>query len=204
MSLIEVAVGMTLLSVVGAVAINFFVGTQAQANRVTEESLVGATARTAVAQVAKVLQVADTPTADAGASTNRFVTLGPSQVTFYANVSSTNRSGSALRNAPTKVDLTVRNGTLFESLYAPQGTSAPASYPTNPTSRTALVSGLQNTASSPVFTYCSSATDPSTSCSATSDSASVSYVKVVLIVQGARGTSAQTVQTGVAITGAVS
>ncbi|WP_375488674.1 type II secretion system protein J [uncultured Jatrophihabitans sp.] len=201
MTLVEVIVGMTLLSVVGAVAVSFFIGTEAQANRVTEQSLVGATARTAVAQVTKLLQVADTPTASPGDATNRFVNMTATDVTFYANIAATNRSGTALRGAPTKVDIQLTNGTLFQYLYAPQGSIAPATYPTTATSKTALVSGVTN---STVFTYCSDATDPSSSCTVTTNAASVSLVQITLTVQGARGTNAQVVQSGVAITGAVS
>ena len=203
-TLIELVVGMTLMTIVGAIALNFFVGTTAQANRVTEQSLVGNTARAAMTQLAKTLQLADTPNANAGYAAGRFVTITANELTFYSNVSATGRSGTSIRTAPTKVDFTLTNGTLWESMYLPQGTTAPATYPSNPTSRNALVTGVVNTPAQPLFTYCSDATDPSTTCTATSDLTAVSLVQATIVVQGLKGTASQTVQSGIAVAGQVS
>jgi type II secretory pathway component PulJ len=206
-TLVELMVGMTLMTVVGAVALNFFVGTTAQANRVGEQSLVSGSARAAMTQIAKTLQVADSSSVNSGYATNRFVTTSPTEVKLYSNISPTDRSGTAIRTAPTEVDFSLVSGTLWESTYAPTGSATPASYPTSPTSRNVLITGVTNQQLSPVvpvFTYCSDATDPSVTCTATTNAASVAMVQVTITVQGLKGTAPQTVQTGIAITGAVS
>lgn len=189
-TLIELVVGMTLMSIVGAIALNFFLGTTTQSNRVAEQSLVGASARAAMTQIAQTLQVADSPTA-AGSSVGRFVTITPTDLAFYSNISASSRAATASRTVPSEVEFTLTNGTLWESI-TPAGTNQP--------SKNVLVSGVSNTA---VFSYCSDATDPSVSCTTTANAASVAMVQVTITVQGLRGTTPQTVQSGIAIDGGV-
>jgi type II secretory pathway pseudopilin PulG len=207
MTLVELVVGMTLMTIVGAIALNFFVGTTAQANRVSEQSAVGGSARTAMTQIAKTLQVADTMTANSGYSNGRFAQAPTStELAFYSNISPAGRSGTAIRSAPSEVDFKLTAGQLVESVYAPLSSTAPQStgtsnYPSTPTTKITLVTGITNSA---VFTYCSDATDPATTCTATTDPTAIAMVQVTITVQGLNNTNPQTVQSGIAIPGQVS
>ena len=170
-------------------------------------------------QVATVLRLADTPTARPGYSTSRFLyptnpttgkpatQLSPTEIVFFANISSSDRSGTAVRTPPTMFDIKLASGVLTEYQYAPSSTSYGTSYdwttnyPSSPTTTTVLLSNVSNTN---VFTYCSAATDQSRSCTAATTPDAVALVQVTLTVTALRGNAAQTVQSAVAITGAVS
>jgi prepilin-type N-terminal cleavage/methylation domain-containing protein len=216
MTLMELVVGMTLLVIVSAVALNFFVGTTAQANRVTAQNVNVANARSAMNQVVSLLRLADTPTSTPGYPAARFSTpFSATDFTFYSNVNTDRSSAAAVRTPPAKIELTLSGGTLTEFLTRPTNayTSYPADYNdpgagdgysanySGAATKTVLLSGLVNTTP---FTFCSSATDPSTSCTVTTNAASVALVQITFVYAGKPGQLPQTLQSAVAITGAVS
>ena len=78
---------------------------------------------------------------------------------------------------------------------------------TTPTSTVTLLRSVANpvlTPAVPVFTYCTTATDPATTCTAATNANSVAAVGIELVVAGKNGTTMQRVRSLVAITGAVS
>ncbi|WP_375480909.1 type II secretion system protein J [uncultured Jatrophihabitans sp.] len=221
MTLVELVVGMTLMSIVGAIAMTFFVGMSTQTARVGAQTQDAAAARTALNQISTVLRLADTPTARPGYSTSRFqVPSGQNQLTgseivFFANIgngqtpsrATDTANATAVRIPPTKVDIKLVNGTLTEYTYAPlslsygTGYDWTTNYPSTPTTTSVLLSGVAN---STVFAYCSDATDIAQTCTSTTAPDSVAVVQVTLTTTPLRGNAAQTVQSSVAITGAVS
>lgn len=200
-TLVEMLVGMGLMLIVATLATNFLISSTAQTTRVTDQGLLGSSVRSAMNQIVATLRVADSPTAAAGATTNRFITITSTELTFYSNISPTDRSGTATRTAPSEVDYTLAGGKLTESVYAPSNSAAPATYPTTPTSKSVLLTGVTNTTP---FVYCSDATDPSTTCTPTTATGSVALVQVTLTISGLTGSAPQTLQSGVAISGALS
>jgi hypothetical protein len=198
-------VGMSLMTIVGAVGLSFFLGMNSASSRTTNASFTTASARVAMSSIAGALRLADTPTAQAGYPTGRFETVTASSIVFYSNLSSATRTGATSRSAPAKIAISVISGQLVEKIYWPKSPTIPATYSTNynatPTTTTVLVDKLGNTS---VFTYCTAATDPAVSCTATSSGDSVASVGITLVLPGLNGETSQTLQSTVAVTGAVS
>ncbi|SHH61716.1 hypothetical protein SAMN05443575_4201 [Jatrophihabitans endophyticus] len=210
MSLIELMVGMGLATLVGALALVFFVGSTSQADRVSAQSLDASDVRVAADRIAAELRTADTPSARPGFAAGRFDTLTASRLVFYSNIDSTSRAGTAGRTPPTKLDIYVENGALKEKRYAPTTKytdNYPSSYnyannyPTNPTSTSVLLPTL---GSSSVFSYCTIDTDPTVKCTPAATATSIAAVNITLSVPAKSGNAAQTLKTTVAITGATS
>jgi type II secretory pathway pseudopilin PulG len=206
MSLTELLVSMTLMIIVGTIAVSFFVSSSKSASRASDASLATAQARTAMGAVTTLIRLADTPTAQAGFSTNRFENgFTAAQVTFYSNANN-NRPGSGSRGAPDKVVLTATSTQLIEKLYPPKSATVPADYTQNynstPATTRVLVDGLGSTS---VFTYCA-VYDPVTTACATpaTTGATVAGVTVTLTVTGLRGDTTQTLTSTVGVTGALS
>jgi hypothetical protein len=193
------------MSIVGAMATTFFIGMNKQTSVTGDAGFATANGRTAMTTIAAELRLADTPTAQAGYPTGRFATTTAATTTFYANLSTAARTGSASRTAPAKVVISATGGQLVQYVYWPKSATVPTDYTTNytttPSSTTVLVTNLTNT---DVFTYCTTATDPEVSCTATTDGGSVASVGIKLVIGGRRGEATQTLQSTIAITGAVS
>jgi hypothetical protein len=196
---------MGLMTVLGALTLNYFVSSNLTATRTTDASLTTAQARTAMTAVNTLLRLADSPTAQAGYSTNRFDQITASQTTFYSNVN-TNRAGSTARSAPDKIVLTASGTKLTEKLYAPKSATVPADYTQNyaatPTTTRVLVDNLASTS---VFSYCAVFTSDASTCTtpaATGDS--VAAVTVSISISGLRGETTQYFTSTIGITGALS
>jgi type II secretory pathway pseudopilin PulG len=214
MTLTELLVGMGLMTIIGGMCVSFFAAMLTQTSRTTDASFTTANARTAMRTITTALQLADTPTSQPGYSTDRFVTITATSVTFYSNVTD-NRpapaSGSAPpnRTAPAEVVVQVTGGELLESTYEPvtptSACPAPGGYQANYScSHVSTVVLLSKLGNSDVFTYCTDATDPSVSCTPATTGASVAAVGVKLVIPGLSGETAQTMQSTVSITGALS
>jgi type II secretory pathway pseudopilin PulG len=205
MTLIELMVGMGLMTIIGAMGVNFIVSATSQASRTLDASFATANGRTAMTTVVSELRLADTPTAQAGYPTGRFQTMTAGSIVFYANLATTARAGSASRNPPAMVSISATGGKLVQKVYWPKSTTVPADYTTNyattPSSTNVLLNTLGNT---DVFTYCTTATDPATTCTPTTVGESVASVGIKLVMPGLNGETTQTLQSTVAITGAVS
>lgn len=204
MTLVELLVGMTILSIAADLSMGFFVGTSQQNQRSVDSSVTVANARVAVEAVSSTVQFADTPTNQAGYATARFPNMPTAtSLTFYANLTG-NRSGSASRTAPSKVSFTVTNGQLVEQVYAPLNanpTDYTQNYSSTPTTQRDLLDGITNTT---VFTYCTDRTDPATTCTTATTTDSIAAVGVSILVPSVRtGDQSTTLQSMTAITGAV-
>lgn len=216
-TLVELMVGMALMTIVGAMGVTYFISLNTNSARTASDSFVGATARVAMRAITTALQYADSPGGKPGFPDGRFETATTGTLVFYSNVAA-NRAPTANgphgRTAPAKIAFTVTGGNLVETTYLPKSSTVPDDYTTNyastPTSRLVLITGIGNTE---VFTYCSPAGDPAlaaTFCSKnrTTDAmkvgaASISSVTVQLVVPGRSGDPAQTLQSSVSITGAL-
>jgi prepilin-type N-terminal cleavage/methylation domain-containing protein len=210
MTLAELLVGMSLLLTVATLTTMYFVSQNTQANRTLNGSFATSTGRAALTTVATDLRLADTPTAEPGYATGRFVTATATQVVFYSNISA-NRSGSLDRSPPTKIDIHVSGTKLVEQDYRPinnyttypqnYDSSYSSNYPSTPNTTTVLIPSLSNTSS--VFSYCAQATS-TTSCPAitATDLGTIASVGVQLTVFDQTGTYTQTFQTSITITGA--
>ncbi len=203
MTLIELLVGAGLMVIIGGMSAMFFVSAGRQTNRTANESFATAQARVAITAVTTALQVADTPTNQAGYAIGRFATTTPSTLVFYTNTNA-NRVGSDARSAPTMISFAAAGGQLVEQVYAPIApypSDYTTNYPATPTTSRVIVSKLGNT---DVFTYCTGQTDPASSCTAATDPTTIASVGVKLVLTGLPGETAQTLQSTIAITGAVS
>ncbi len=154
-SLAEIVVAMGITTVVGAIALSFFVWTGRATSNAAENSFTTGGARLAVSAMSSTLRLADSPTSQPGATDFRIIgPLSHSTVAFFAN-DDANRAGSAARTLPTRVVYTVTNGTVTEARYAPlagavaQPTTWTSNYPTTPTTTRILLAGVKSV----VFDY---------------------------------------------------
>lgn len=201
-TLVELAVVMGLMLVVGLMSMTFFVNGNRVTNAASDLSYTTGSARAALSSITSTIRLADTPTSSAGYSTARFTTIAPNNVVFYSNTDD-NRTGSLSRSAPAKISFLASGTKLTEYVYQPL-TPFPADYTTNypstPTTTTVLVDNLANTS---VFTY--NAIDPNTGGFTTATTGtSVASVTVTLVLNGLRGEASQTLTSTAGITGALS
>lgn len=203
-TLIETLVVTALMTVVGAMATAFFVGSNRATTAAMDTSTTTANGRTTMSALTQALRLADSPTQQAGYPTARFTTVSASSVVFYSNVNS-DRTGSTSRSAPTKVSFTASGTKLTELLYAPL-TPYPSDYTTNyPSTPTTTKVLLNNLGSTNVFSYCSATIDVTTgACTATTAGGSVASVTVNLTLTGLPGEATQSLTSTVGITGALS
>jgi type II secretory pathway pseudopilin PulG len=218
MTLAELLVGMGLLLIVATLTTTFFVGQSKQTGRTIDASFATAGGRTTLTQIASALRLADTPTAEPGYPTGRFLTASPTQLVFFSNIAP-NRSGSSERTPPTKIDIHISGSSLVEQDYAPihvyttypqnYDSTYTANYPTTPTVTNVLLSSLTNTSS--VFTFCAPPTTSSTCPALPTDAhgavvaaslGDVAAVTTTLVLPDPAGKNPQTFQTTVSITGA--
>lgn len=191
-TLIELVVSMTLMTLVGAMSLTFFVGSSRSTERTTADSQNVAQARFALSTVIDLLRLADSPTSPGG--TDRFVSVSATGVTFYSNDNG-NRSGTGPRTAPEKVLLDLTGNRLVEKDYAPTTPGgATSTYPSTATATRILVTAL---ATGSAFAYTDDQANPTTS------PASVAAVTVTLVVPAVPGGESQTLVSTAAITGAL-
>jgi type II secretory pathway component PulJ len=202
-TLMELMVTMSLMSVIGAMSVAFFVGSNRATSATADSSTTTANARTVMSSITQLIALADSPTTQAGYATGRFETITSSTLTFYSNTDA-NRGGSAARTAPTKVTLLATGTNLTEKLYAPI-TSYPTDYTTNYSSTPASIRVLlTNLGGTNLFTYCSAVLDASGNCVAATVGTAVASVAVTFVLTGKPGQSSQTLTSTVSITGALS
>jgi Tfp pilus assembly protein FimT len=205
-SLVELLVSMGLMTLVGGLALTYFVSSGTTTSRTTDTSFAAAQARTAMSAVTTLLRLADSPTSQAGYSASRFENgFTAAQATFYSNVNNNRATQTTVRGAPAKVVLTATGAQLIEKLYNPLSSTVPADYTTNysatPTSTRVLANDLANTS---VFSYCAVLDTAASTCltpATTGDT--VAAVTVVLTISGKRGTT-QILGSTIGITGALS
>jgi prepilin-type N-terminal cleavage/methylation domain-containing protein len=131
MTLMELVVAMTLMTIIGAMALGFFLGMNRADTRTVDANIATASARNALQSWTALLRLADSPV-QPGSSANRFVELTPTKVVFYADLD--NRSSCALscaeRTAPTLVSLSLdgsgADAQLVETRYLDGTPSASA------------------------------------------------------------------------------
>lgn len=131
-SLIELAVAMTLMTIVGAMTIMFFVSMSSATTKTVDGNVSTANARNALEDWTRLLSFADSPQT-AGSHDGRFEQITATTAIFYANTNNNRATSSAARTAPTKVFLSLQNGQLVERDYAPTSSVAPSTYPASPT-----------------------------------------------------------------------
>jgi hypothetical protein len=142
-SLVELVVAMTLMTVIGGMTLTFFVSADAADTRTIDGNVSTAGARNVLESWSRLLSLADSPQT-AGAS-GRFQQITPTSAIFYANVNTNRATSSGARTAPTKVFLSLESGQLIERSYAPNSATAPSTYPSSPTTTRYLVSGVVTT-----------------------------------------------------------
>lgn len=130
-SLIELVVGMTLMTIIAAVTTVFFVKFQSASDRTTDLNVGSASARNALESWIRMLTLADTPTASPGVASGRFQQITPTSIVFYANSNSNRATADGARTAPLKVALSLENRQLVQRVYAPDSPAAPSTYTGN-------------------------------------------------------------------------
>jgi hypothetical protein len=146
-SLIELVVAMTLMTVVGTLTLTFFVTMNSANGRTIDSNLSTASARNTLESWTRLLSLADSKQG-AGSGAGRFEQITPTSAIFYANVNNRGTSTSA-RTAPTKIFLSLETAAnaadgqqLVERDYAPTSSVAPSTYPTTPTHTRYLASNV--------------------------------------------------------------
>ena len=136
-TLMELVVSMTLMTIIGSMAMTFFVGMNTATSKTTSVNQSTAGARTVLDSWTALLRVADSTVAP-GSAAGRVLMVTPTEITFYADVN--NRTCSSTCTAvsnPTKVDLSLAGGQLVEKRYTYSG----GAYPSTPTTTDVLASG---------------------------------------------------------------
>ncbi|MFN2518650.1 MAG: type II secretion system protein J [Jatrophihabitantaceae bacterium] len=131
-SLIELVVSMTLMTIVATMTLTFFITMSTATTRTVDANVSTGGARGVLESWSRLLALADSSQATAGAGSGRFQQITPTNATFYADLTNRPASG-AVRSAPTKISLSLENGQLVERTYAPLSTTAPSAYPGLPT-----------------------------------------------------------------------
>lgn len=132
-SLIELVMAMSLMTVIGAMTLTFFISLSSASTKTVKGNIATSAARTVLEAWNRLLTLADSPST-AGAGSGRFVQLTPTSAIFYANVNHNRATTSGARTAPTKISLALESGQLVERDYAPLSPIAPSAYPGLPTS----------------------------------------------------------------------
>ncbi len=201
LTLAELIVTMSLMSIVGAMSLFFVVDMNQQADRTRVASVSVSDSRTALAAFTQAVQFADSPTAQPGSATGRFESIAANKIVFYSN--GVNRSGAAVRTAPNKVVFSMTGGSFVQEVYAPK-VATPADYTTNynttPTVRRTLIATVRSTSA---FTFCSSAADAAGNCVTTTSPTAVAAVGLSLVVPGPSGQPDQSYSATATITGAL-
>jgi hypothetical protein len=147
-SLIELAVAMTLMSIIGAMTLLFFTSMSTATTKTVDGNISTASARNALEDWTRLLSLADSPQT-AGSGAGRFEQITATTAIFYANTNNNRATNAAPRTAPTKVFLALENGQLVERDYAPIPNVVPASYPATPTTTRYLATHVLLTPASP-------------------------------------------------------
>ena len=136
-TLMELVVSMTLMTIIGSMAMTFFVGMNTATSKTTSVNQSTAGARTVLDSWTALLRVADSTVAP-GSASGRILMVTPTEITFYADVNNRTCSStcSAVSN-PTKIDLSLAGGQLVEKRY----TYSSGAYPSTPTTTDVLASG---------------------------------------------------------------
>lgn len=145
-SLIELVVTGTLMVLVMAMALSFFVQFNHQNSAVTDESVATATARTVLQEWAATLRLADSPDTP-GSPNGRIVMLTPTEIQFYADLGNRDLcpGGTCSDTAkPTEVDFALNSDNqLVQSYYVYD--TVTGSYPSTPTTTSVVANGVTAT-----------------------------------------------------------
>jgi Tfp pilus assembly protein PilV len=146
-SLIELVVAMTLMTVVGTLTLTFFITMNSADRKTVDANIATASARNALESWTRLLSLADSKQG-AGSGAGRFEQITPTGAVFYANVNNRATATSA-RTAPTKIFLSLEAAAnaadgqqLVERDYAPISSVAPSTYPVTPTHQRYLASNV--------------------------------------------------------------
>lgn len=143
-TLIELVVAMSLMTIVSAMALTFFVGVNSANSTAVDANVGTASARNVLQQWTQLLELADSPDA-AGSGSGRFVEITPTSAVFYTNSDRNRATDTTARTAPVKVSLALVGGQLVESDYQPDTSTTPSTYPDSPTSTRVLASDVTTT-----------------------------------------------------------
>lgn len=137
-TLVELVVTMSLMTIVSALALAFFVGSSTTSNATTESGLTSANARNAMQSWVQLLQLADQTSSDSSSSVARLVSLTPTAITLNANLTAPSAcsNGSCPAYTPTQVELFLRqttgshaSGQLAQTLTSSSGASTVVQVP---------------------------------------------------------------------------
>ena len=136
-TLMELVVSMTLMTIIGSMAMIFFVSMNTATGKTSGVNQSTAGARTVLDSWTSLLRVADSTIAP-GSAAGRILLLTPTEITFYADVNNRTCSSTCSAEAnPTKIDLSLAGGQLVEKRYVYSG----GAYPSTPTTTDVLASG---------------------------------------------------------------
>lgn len=201
LTLAELVVTMSLMTIVGTMSLYFVVGMNQQSDRTRATSVAVSDSRTALAAFTQAVQFADSPTVQPGSATGRFESIAANRIVFYSN--GVNRTGTAVRTAPNKVVFTMAGGSFVQQVFVPK-VASPADYTTNynttPTVSRTLVATVRSTST---FTFCSSAADAAGNCVTTTSPTAVAAVGLSLVVPGPAGQPDQSYAVTATITGSL-
>ena len=153
-TLVELVVGMVLMTIVGAAALSFFVGTTHADSATQDRTIATSQARNALSSWTELLRVADS-SSNAGTNQDRFEKIGPTDAIFYADLATRNSAANPASNdtnAPTKIWLSLSGGKLIEKRYHPTNSSTFSwpSYPSSPYLTRVVATGVSAPPKDPV------------------------------------------------------
>jgi type II secretory pathway component PulJ len=147
-TLVEVVVAMVLMTIVGAMSVQFFVTMFGYSGRSTDQNLSSAMARNVLDEWTALLRVADSPS-QPGTTTGRIAMITATELQFYANVGNRNCAGTCTAaSMPTLIDLSLSGSELYEKRYV----YANGAYPSTPTVTDVLASGVSAPVVGQLFT----------------------------------------------------
>ena len=131
-TLLEMVVGMSLASMIGALVLSWFIGVSDSSTATTSGSTGVGNARNVLQSWAHDLQLAGSPT-DSGTGTGRIASLTATSIDFYAHLSNNSCSSNASCAAlgTTEIKYSLQNGNLVEQLGSNSaGIALPGGYVT--------------------------------------------------------------------------
>ncbi len=153
-TLVELVVGMVLMTIVGAAALTFFVGTTHADSATADRTVSTSQARDALSTITQLLRVADSST-NPGTNQDRFERISPTDAIFYANLATRNGAANPSvdnTGAPVKIWLSLTGGKLIEKRFNPTNATTLSwpSYPSTPYLTRILATGVSAPPSDPV------------------------------------------------------
>ena len=115
-TLMELVISMALMTLLGTMAIVFFVDMNSASSKTVDANLSTANARNALESWVSLIRLADSP-ASAGSASGRFEKITPTEVLFYADLGNRSCTPTCTTGHPTKIDLAIVGSDLVETHY---------------------------------------------------------------------------------------